>query len=201
MPNCTSGGCADSHLTADEFQTILAHELSRVRRRDNLWSALHMMVEAAFRFHPLVWWLGKRLVEERERACDEAVLAMGGRPDVYAESILKVCRLYLQSPVTCAAGVTGSDLKKRIAEIVANRFHPNLSLTKRALLAMGIAVILAVPIGVGVLRAQQQAFVAQKATNRSFSVATIKPSRPDVDGSGCAVHLGNSRPQTRRFKA
>jgi hypothetical protein len=36
-----------------------------------------MGVEALFWFHPLVWWLGARLMEERERACDEEVLLMG----------------------------------------------------------------------------------------------------------------------------
>ena len=65
----------------------MAHEVMHVRRRDNLRAALHMFVEAAFWFHPIAWWLGRRLVEERERACDEAVLGMaGGRrpmPKVY----------------------------------------------------------------------------------------------------------------------
>ena len=35
------------------------------------------MVEALFWFYPLVWWIRTRLVHERERACDEAVLRMG----------------------------------------------------------------------------------------------------------------------------
>ena len=69
----------------------MAHEVCHVRRRDNLTAALHMLVEAAFWFHPLVWWLGARLVAERERACDEAVLRLGRRPEAYAEGILKVC--------------------------------------------------------------------------------------------------------------
>jgi beta-lactamase regulating signal transducer with metallopeptidase domain len=33
-----------------------------------------MAVEAVFWFHPLVWWIGSRMVEERELACDEEVL-------------------------------------------------------------------------------------------------------------------------------
>ena len=41
-----------------------------IRRRDNLTTAIHMGVEALFWFHPLLWWLGARLMEERERACD-----------------------------------------------------------------------------------------------------------------------------------
>jgi beta-lactamase regulating signal transducer with metallopeptidase domain len=58
-----------------------------VRRHDNLTAALHMLVEAVFWFHPLVWWMERHMVEERERACDEAVVELGGRPEAYAESV------------------------------------------------------------------------------------------------------------------
>ena len=84
------------HLETEHLEAILAHELWHVRRRDNLAAALHMMVEAIFWFHPLVWWLGARLMDERERACDEEVLRLGTRPNVYAEGILRVCKLYLE---------------------------------------------------------------------------------------------------------
>ncbi|HUP02771.1 MAG TPA: M56 family metallopeptidase, partial [Bryobacteraceae bacterium] len=94
-------------LSDSELEAILAHELCHVWRRDNLTSFLHMVVECLFWFHPLVWWMGARLTEERELACDEEVVRMGGSPQVYAESILKVCEHYLASPVACAAGVTG----------------------------------------------------------------------------------------------
>jgi bla regulator protein BlaR1 len=75
----------DEHLVS-----ILAHELCHVRRRDNLTAAIHMLVESIFWFHPLIWWLGAPLVDERERACDEDVLQRGVQRQVYAESILKV---------------------------------------------------------------------------------------------------------------
>ena len=35
------------------------------------------------------------MVDERERACDEDVLAVGGKAEAYAESVLKVCEFYL----------------------------------------------------------------------------------------------------------
>src|SRR5262249_38204221 len=60
-------------LTPPQLEAIAAHELCHVRRRDNLATAIHMGVEALFWFHPLVWWLGARLMDERERACDEEV--------------------------------------------------------------------------------------------------------------------------------
>ena len=84
-PEGISQRLEDAHLEA-----ILAHELWHIRRRDNLAAAVHMLAEAVFWFHPAVWWLGARLVEERERACDEEVVELGSDRQVYAESILKI---------------------------------------------------------------------------------------------------------------
>ncbi len=100
--------------TPIQLEAVIAHELCHIRRRDNLFAAIHMLIEALFWFDPLLWWVGARLVEERERACDEEVLQLGNAPQIYAESILKTCQFYLESPLACVSGVTGSDLKKRI---------------------------------------------------------------------------------------
>ena len=106
------------HLQDSHLRAILAHEVSHVRRRDNLAAAMHMAVEAIFWFHPMVWWLGARLVEERELACDEEVLQLGNPPSIYAESILKTCEFCVESPLACVSGVTGAELKKRIVRIM-----------------------------------------------------------------------------------
>ena len=58
------------HLTSAQLNAIVAHEMCHVRRRDNLTFAIHMAVETLFWFHPVVWWIGARLVEVRELACD-----------------------------------------------------------------------------------------------------------------------------------
>ena len=134
----------DVHLEA-----ILAHEVTHVRRRDNLTAALHMLVEAVFWFHPLVWWLGTRLVEERERACDEEVLRLCRRPEAYAEGILKVCEFCLESPLPCVSGVTGSDLKKRIANVLAAHATLRLGLGKKLLLVAVAVGAAAVPVVMG----------------------------------------------------
>src|SRR5438270_6462366 len=100
------------------MDAILAHELCHVRRRDNLLACIHMIVETIFWFHPLVWWIGARLIEERERACDEAVIAAGGEPRDYARAIYNVCRYYVESPLTCISGVGGADVMKRMRAIL-----------------------------------------------------------------------------------
>ena len=78
----------ETYLTADQFAAVLAHEVCHVRRRDNLTAAVHMLVEALFWFHPMVWWIGARLVAEREQACDEHVVAETAEPIPYAEGIV-----------------------------------------------------------------------------------------------------------------
>ena len=55
--------------------------------------------------------VGRKLTEEREMACDEAVLA-SARPDDYAEGILTVCKFYCSPSHSRASGITGADLKR-----------------------------------------------------------------------------------------
>src|SRR5262249_35683209 len=145
-------GIAD-RLTAQQLRSILMHELCHVRRRDNLAATMHMLLESMLWLHALAWWIGNRLAEERERACDEEVVRGGNEPHAYAEGILTVCKLYLQSPIACASGVTGSDLKKRIAAIVANRVSPSLNTAKKLLLAVAGMAAVGTPVLIGLWRA------------------------------------------------
>ncbi|HEY6252163.1 MAG TPA: M56 family metallopeptidase, partial [Candidatus Angelobacter sp.] len=178
-PEKISERLGDEHLEA-----ILAHELWHVRRRDNLAAAVHMVVEAIFWFHPLVWWLGARLIEERERACDQEVLARGSQRHVYAESILKTCEFCVGAPLACVSGVTGADLKKRIVQIMTQRMAEKLSFSRKLLLAMIAALAIAAPVVFGLLHAPQvRAQSTQTAATLSplFEVASIKPNKTGAD--------------------
>jgi bla regulator protein blaR1 len=167
----------DAHLEA-----VLAHELGHVRRRDNLAAAMHMVVEAIFWFHPLVWWLGARMVEERERACDEEVLERGGDRQVYAESILKVCEFCVGSPLACVSGVTGSDLRKRVRYIMTDGIVRKLDFTRKALLGSALLLAVALPVFFGLLNATRSRAQAQMATPSGvpplYQVTAIKANHP-----------------------
>ena len=84
-------GLAD-RMTSAQLNAVVAHERCHIRSHDNFAAAVHMLVEALFWFHPLVWWIEGRMIDECERACDEAVLRAGNDPADYAEGILTVCR-------------------------------------------------------------------------------------------------------------
>jgi uncharacterized protein (TIGR03435 family) len=178
------------HLEDAHLEAVLAHEVWHVRRRDNLAAAMHMVVEALFWFHPLVWWLGARLMEERERACDEEVLELGSERHVYAESILKVCEFSVGSPLACVAGVTGADLKKRMVYIMTERIARKLDFGRKLLLSAAVFVALAVPIGFGVMNATQGRAQAQAETTGAIASkfnVSVKPSElstPTYAGSG-----------------
>jgi bla regulator protein BlaR1 len=180
-PKGISERLEDAHL-----EVILAHELWHVRRRDNLAAALHMLVEAIFWFHPIVWWLGERLVEERERACDEEVLESGSDRQIYAESILKICEFCVGSPVACVSGVTGADLKKRIARIMTERVAHKLDFSRKLLLGAAGGLAVAVPIAFGLLNVTPSR--AESQTQNSalvipvYEVASIK-----LDKAGTAA--------------
>jgi uncharacterized protein (TIGR03435 family) len=163
-------------LSEKQLDAIVAHEMCHIRRRDNLTAAIHMVVEALFWFHPLVWWIGARLVEERERACDEEVLRLGKAPEVYAESILKVCRLYLESPLPCVSGVTGADLNRRIEEIMTQRVVSGLNHGRRLLLAAAGIAAVAGPVVFGIVTSPQGRAQQPADFSLAFEVASIKPT-------------------------
>jgi bla regulator protein BlaR1 len=173
------------HLDDEHLEAILAHEVWHVRRRDNLAAAIHMVVEAVFWFHPLVWWLGTRLVDERERACDERVLEAGSQRQVYAESILKTCEFCVGSPMTCMSGVTGADLKKRIVHIMTQPVIHELDSKKKILLGAAAVVAMTAPIVLGLVNAGPGRTISQTentaANVPAYEVASIKPEKSSGD--------------------
>jgi TonB family protein len=131
------------------LQPVLQHELCHLQRQDNLTALIHMIVEVVFWFHPLVWLIGARLIAERERACDEFVVAAGTAPEAYAEGIIEVCRFHVDAALPCAAGIGSAKLKARIEDIVANRRLRRLSRNGYAALAASAAVAVAAPVLMG----------------------------------------------------
>ena len=182
----------NARLSASQFQAVLAHEWNHVQRRDNLTSAVQMMAEAIFWFYPVVWMVGRKLMEERELACDRAVLEQA-RAEDYAEGILNVCKLYCSSPLSCVPGVTGADLRTRVELILRNERPRELGKAGRWALGAALLVAVAGPAAVGFLTApaafaqQANSFVGLATSAvKKFEVATVKVN----DQSNPAWHLG-----------
>src|SRR5215470_16776982 len=152
------------HLDDRELRSLLAHEVWHVRRRDNLFSADHMLVEALFWFHPLIWWLGGRMIAERERACDEGALESGSDRMAYAEGILKTSAFCARPSLMCVSGVTGADLKNRIVRIMSAEQITRVPLHTKLLLMTAGVLVIALPISAGMLGASSTQRLREKVT-------------------------------------
>jgi uncharacterized protein (TIGR03435 family) len=177
-------------LGAAELAAVVAHELCHVRRRDNLAAAGHMLVEALFWFHPLVWVIEHRLVEERERACDEEVVRGGADPSSYATAILQVCRVCVESRLACVAGIGGSHLRGRIEAIMTGASSAPARRGWRVGVAIAGALAVAVPVVTGAASSARAVAQSLPAARLSFEAASIRPNRTAAQDRGAGFQPG-----------
>jgi beta-lactamase regulating signal transducer with metallopeptidase domain len=136
-------------LSEAEFEAVLLHELAHARRFDNLTAVFVHVLVCLFWFHPLLWLVERRLLVERERACDELVVACGMQPHVYAAGILKVCKFHLLGQAAGISAMTGADLWRRLELILDNRVSTRLLYVPRLLVAALAVLMTLVPIAGG----------------------------------------------------
>lgn len=77
-----------NQLTPGQVEAVILHELAHLRRQDHWWNLLQCVVEVLFYYHPVVWWIGARIREEREHCCDDLVLRHGPDRLAYAKALL-----------------------------------------------------------------------------------------------------------------
>jgi BlaR1 peptidase M56 len=100
-----------------ELAAVLTHEEEHVRRRDPLAAFVTLLARAVFWFHPLAWWLQRRVAMLSEQACDAAVLAHGHDADSYATSLLRLARAQATAGGRVAfpgSAMPGSGLRHRL---------------------------------------------------------------------------------------
>lgn len=164
----------EQRLTGEQLSMVVEHEMTHVRRRDNLTAAIHLVVEAIFWFFPVVWWIRRQLVAERERACDESVLRQGHSRHAYAEAIICVCRAYTEASMLCA-GAGNSSLRNRIESILHAVPPAPLGAMKRNVLLCAAAACGVIPFTVGLANAPAAAAQVTLAAVPKFEVISVRP--------------------------
>ena len=95
-------------LSAAQLEAILAHELAHLVRRDP-WSNLALVaLETLFFYHPAVWWLGRRVREERELAADDLALEICANRRLYAGALARLAE-FQHVPAFALAGTGTGD--------------------------------------------------------------------------------------------
>ena len=136
--------------SGEQLRSVLLHELAHIKRRDTIAQLLAQLACALHWFNPLVWLAAWRLGVERERACDDLVLASGVRPSAYAGHLLEVVTEFSSARWTQSCGLAmarKSSLEGRLAAVLSkscNRRGVTTALAAAVLLlGAGIAVPLA----------------------------------------------------------
>jgi hypothetical protein len=135
---------------SDTLAAILAHEVSHVRRHDAAINFVARINRAIFWFHPLAWWLERKLAVTAEHACDEAAARAIAAPDRYAEILLDMAdvvhrnrgRLTWQSVGMNGAGL----LNSRIDRLLRGDAFASASSGRK--IAAGIGCVLAIAAAV-----------------------------------------------------
>ncbi len=83
---------AAAHWPNEKIRAVLQHERAHIVRRDLFWQNVVHVARALYWFHPLVWFLARRVRIEQELACDDMVLQSGQRNSDYAEVLLDLSK-------------------------------------------------------------------------------------------------------------
>lgn len=134
-------------LSTEEMKLVVLHEVAHLRRWDDWTNLVQKVVQAAFFFHPAVWWIEHHLSLEREMACDEMVLTQAASPRAYASSLISFAeKLQGGRALALAQGLLGRMLQMspRLAQILDEKRPHNARLSQPVLwwTAAALALVL-----------------------------------------------------------
>jgi beta-lactamase regulating signal transducer with metallopeptidase domain len=109
-----------TEMPLEMLEAVIAHELAHLRRRDLLFNLLQRIAEAVLFYHPAVWWLSRRLRQERELCADALAVAATGRRLEYAEALEQVARLRQADVGPALAAFMRGGKNMRLLERVRN---------------------------------------------------------------------------------
>src|SRR5881394_755590 len=116
-------------LTPLQLDALLAHEIAHVRRYDYIIRVLQSVIETLLFYHPAVWWVSRRVREERELCCDDLVVRASGDPVTYARALCELERLREAEP-RLALAASGGSLAMRIARLLGATRHSHLEASR-----------------------------------------------------------------------
>lgn len=172
---------------ADRRRVVLAHELAHVGRWDAATQWIAHIALVVFWFNPLVWVAARKLREEREHACDDAVLAIGTRAADYADHLLDIVRKLGSSsgPTPALAMARRSQFEGRLLAILDNAVRRNGVSRTAGLATAAAALVCLLPLAA--LRPAPAAEVPVTTAARPAAEPLVP--KPSIDTPGVATTL------------
>ncbi len=174
------------HLTGEEFDQVMLHELAHVERRDDWTNLFQKLAQAFLFFHPAVHWIGRQMEREREMACDDWVVSLTRRPRSYASCLARLVELNVRSRVMIVApGMAAgkAHLFERVRRLLDQGRHVTAHLSRAGfltvVLALGAAFLVVARLGPLFTPPEPEAPEVEVAV--SFSPIIIDAARPQVE--------------------
>jgi bla regulator protein blaR1 len=187
---------AAQHWSGDRARAVLLHELAHIDRADWLTHACSGTLVALHWFNPLAWVAAARMTRERERACDDRVLAQGTSACEYATHLLEIARQAVSHEASQSLACTvapamarRSELEGRLLSILTARARRSSRVASRLLVSSTVVLIAAIasaaqrpaPASAPVQRPRVMAAVQQTAERPEAPLAPIIEALEDED--------------------
>jgi len=138
-----------AHWSDERRRVVVLHELAHIKRHDCLTQSLAQLVCAAYWFNPIVWLAARQMRAERERACDDFVLAAGEKGPDYAAHLLDIAKTAQHrrmTPIVGLAMARPSQLEGRLLAILDPAIRRSSTLYTRVA-SLAFVLLIAVPVG------------------------------------------------------
>jgi hypothetical protein len=132
-------------LSDEQQETLLAHELAHLRRRDHWVRRLELVALGLYWWLPVAWWARRKLQDAEEQCCDAWVVAvLPESAPAYASALLETVTFLSCAPLALPVTASGVGhvplLKRRLTMIL--RETPSLRLSRLGALAVLAAACL-----------------------------------------------------------
>lgn len=163
------------HLTAQELQQVVLHEMEHLRRGDDWTNLLQKIGLVLFPLNPVLLWVEHRLCAERELACDDRVIRSSAGRKAYALCLTRLAELSLfRRSYSLVLGLweRRPELVRRIQRIVS---QPVQSMGRRPAMA-ATGSMLAGALGCAIVLSQSPQFVSFLPVHqRALPVSSLDP--------------------------
>jgi beta-lactamase regulating signal transducer with metallopeptidase domain len=174
-------------LSPGQIESILAHELAHIRRHDYLVNLLESLVETLLFYHPGVWWVSRRIREERELCCDDLAVGITGDPVLYAEALCRLERLRGEA-VALAVAASGGSLLARITRLCGVTPQGHEPRSRGPVAVLGAAAVIALMMSPAAQDTRGIGAATAALSAPALAVATgSAPSVPAVAAVGTAL--------------
>jgi HEAT repeat protein/beta-lactamase regulating signal transducer with metallopeptidase domain len=170
-------------------RVVVLHELAHIKRRDCLTQRVAQIVCAVYWFNPIVWLAARRLRIERERACDDFVLAAGEKGPDYAAHLLEIAQTVRHDRAPAMAGLAmarPSQLEGRLLAILNPAVRRSSALHTR-LASLGLVAMVSLPVGA-------VEFIGTSSPAEAIDTTAVAPTTASTAPIGDAVTSATPAP-------